>query len=140
MVLIGEANYLAVLTASVALFIIGWLWYGPIFGKTWMRLNKIGAKEMAVAKKKSMLGMMFMNFIGTLIMVCVLSNLMLNVGAGGVSEALQLAFWVWLGFFASTTLLGSVLWDNKPWGLFFLNGAYWLVSLEVAALILVWWP
>ena len=46
---------------------------------------------------------------------------------------------VWLGFFAATTLLGSVLWEMKSWNLFFINGAYWLVSLAVSAGILAGW-
>jgi len=33
-----EVNYLAVFIATIASFVFGWLWYGPLFGKAWMRM------------------------------------------------------------------------------------------------------
>ncbi|HLD39833.1 MAG TPA: DUF1761 family protein, partial [Candidatus Nanoarchaeia archaeon] len=32
------ANYLAVLVAAIAAYVVGFLWYGPVFGKKWMAL------------------------------------------------------------------------------------------------------
>ena len=29
-------NWLAILVATVAAFVLGGLWYGPLFGKAWM--------------------------------------------------------------------------------------------------------
>src|SRR2546430_3690237 len=35
-----HVNYLAVLVAAVAVFVLGWLWYSPLlFYKPWMRLR-----------------------------------------------------------------------------------------------------
>jgi len=34
-------NWLAVVAAAASTFVIGGLWYGPVFGKTWMRLTGI---------------------------------------------------------------------------------------------------
>ncbi len=34
---LAEINYLAVLVAAVARMAVGFLWYGPLFGETWMR-------------------------------------------------------------------------------------------------------
>jgi hypothetical protein len=135
-----SVSWVAILVASIASFIIGWIWYGPLFGKTWMKLNKIGKKEIADAKKKGMAGMMILAFVGTLITAYVLDTFLWALGTTSVGGALQLALWIWLGFILATTVLGSVLWDNKPWGLFVLNGAYWLVTLEVLSLVLFYWP
>ena len=33
----ANANLLAILIAAVAGFMVGGLWYGPLFGKTWQR-------------------------------------------------------------------------------------------------------
>ena len=132
-------NWLSVLSATVIAFIIGWIWYGPLFGKTWMKLNKISQGDIKKSKKKGMAGMMILGFIGTLITAYVLAFLILAVGASGVSNAITLSFWIWLGFLLTTTILGATLWDNKPWGLFVLNGAYWLVVLEVMAIVISLW-
>jgi len=130
-------SYLGILVATVVSFIFGWLWYGPVFGKTWMKLNNIGKKEIAEAKKKSMAGMMILKFIGTLITAYVLAILLGALAVSSVGGAIQLGFWLWLGLILATTILGSVLWYNKPWGLFILNGAYWLINVELISVVLV---
>ncbi len=40
-------NLLAVLTAAVSAFIVGGIWYGPLFGKAWMREFNITDADMA---------------------------------------------------------------------------------------------
>lgn len=36
---ITSINYWAVLVSAFCAFFIGWIWYGPLFGKLWMKLN-----------------------------------------------------------------------------------------------------
>jgi len=129
----------SVLVVSVVVFVIGWLWYGPLFGKMWMKLSKISAIEVSKAKKKGMTGKLVLNFIGTFVTAFVFAKILTSVGAASAVVGAVTGFWIWLGFFAATTLLGSVLWENKPWGLFVLNGLYWLVSLLVMGALLVAW-
>ena len=77
-------------------------------------------------------------FITALVMAYVLAHFVAIAGAGDAMGALQLAFWIWLGFIA-TVQIGIVLWEGKPWKLYFLNAAYWLVNLAVMAIILALW-
>lgn len=44
-------------------------------------------------------------------------------------------FWNWLGFIAPVTL-GVVLWEGKPWKLWVLHNAYYLLALLVMGVIL----
>ncbi len=134
--MLGDLNYLSVVVALVASFVFGWLWYGVIFSKTWMRLNGMNMKGKK-PKKGVMAKAMILNILGTFIMVCVFGLLILATGMITVSGVLTLALWIWLGFFVSTTLLGSVLWDMKPWALFCFNAVYWLINLVIVGLILV---
>ena len=32
----SNINIWAVLVATLSTFLVGWLWYGPLFGKAWM--------------------------------------------------------------------------------------------------------
>ncbi len=133
---------LPALVAAIVSFIIGWIWYGPLFGKTWMMLMNINEKEINKSKKKGMGKMLLLNFIGTLITASVLAGVISAIGLSSESAGpfgAVLGFWLWLGFLASTTLLGSVLWENKSWKLFALNGAYWLVNLLVMGAIIGAW-
>ena len=33
---ISNINFLAVIVAAFSAFFVGWIWYGPLFGKKWM--------------------------------------------------------------------------------------------------------
>jgi len=130
-------NYLVVLAATIASFVVGALWYGPLFGKKWMALMGFTPESMRAMKLTPMQAM-GLGFVSTLIMAFVLANFAALFGAEGVSGALQLAFWVWLGFIA-TTLAGSVLWEGKSVKLYVFNIVYQFVSIFVTALVLVLW-
>ncbi|MGV8142346.1 MAG: DUF1761 domain-containing protein [Candidatus Pacearchaeota archaeon] len=132
-------NLWGVLGATVVAYIIGFLWFGPIFGKQWIKLSKMSASDIAKAKQKSMAKPMILNFIGTFIMAFVFAQLINLVGISTAGQGAVLGFWLWLGFFASSTLLGSVLWEGKSWSLYVLTAAYWLVNLKVMGFLLVLW-
>ena len=131
-------NYWAVLAATVAAIVVGFLWYGPLFGKTWMRLMGMGKKKMDKNMKKEMMKSYIILVITTLITSYVLAHFVKYLGTT-LADALQTAFWIWLGFIA-TIQIGIVLWDGKPWKLYILNAAHQLVSLAVMASILALWP
>lgn len=138
----GIVNAGSTLLIALIIFVLGFLWYGPIFGNLWIKLSKMPAAEVAKAKKKGMKGMwksMFLNFLGNFLMVYVLTGIIVLLGITSPLQGAMVGFWVWIGFFASTTLLGGVLWEGKPWGLFALNGLYWLVSLKLAGFLAVLW-
>ncbi len=128
-------NYLAVAVAAVAAYIIGWLWYGPFFGKPWLKLS--GIKEFKPAAVPIILGL-----IGVFLMSWVFDQALIFVGGylkmTGICFALIGAFINWIGFIAPVTL-GTVIYEKKPWSLWILNNAYWLISLIVIGIILTYW-
>ena len=134
-----SVNYWAVLVAAIAAHAVGFLWYGPLFGKIWMRLMNIDKKKMDEAKKKGMGPTYLIMAITTLLTSYVLAHFVKYLNATDIGGALQAAIWIWLGFIA-TIQTGIVLWEGKPWKLYFLNAAHWLVSLAVMATILALWP
>ena len=130
-------NYWGVLGAAIASMIIGMLWYGPLFGKPWMKLMGItpqSMKKMKLTPGKAMT----LGFIVTLVVAYVLDHFVKYVQATSFGAAAQLGFWLWLGFLAPI-LLASFLWENKPFKLFVLNAAYRLVEVIVMAAILARW-
>ncbi len=134
-------NYLAVVACGVSAMVLGYLWYGPIFGKKWQALMGFTPETMMGMKQSPTQSYIFMA-VGSLVLAYVLAHVLgISEKAWGmmdVSTALQGGFWMWLGFVA-TTQIGVVLWENKSWNLFFLNTAYSLVSIEVMAVILALW-
>jgi len=132
-----EVNYLAVFFAAVTAFFIGFLWYGPVFGKYWMKLMGMTPESMKSMSMTPAKAMTF-GFIGMLLFAYVLAQFAFLYGAIGVgfSGALQLAFWIWLGFYVPTTA-GAWLWEGKSFKLFLFNAVYYLVTLIVTASLLV---
>ncbi len=135
-----EINYVAVVAAALANMVLGMLWYGPLFGKPWMKL--MGWKEADFEKMKNdpkMKGKMPMLYLaalaGALVMAYVLAHVITYVGAHDAASGAQAGFWMWLGFIA-TVMLGSVLWENKPVNLYLLNVGYYLVALVLMGAVI----
>jgi hypothetical protein len=134
-----SVNLVAVLVAAVVAEIVGFLWYGPLFGKAWQKLSGVTPKQLADAKKKGMGKSFLMGFISVLVMTYVVAVFIGLAGAQSITNAVIVAFWIWLGFIATTTL-GSVLWEFKPGKLWWLNNVFNIINLEIIAIILVMWP
>lgn len=128
-------GYLAILLSAVASIIIGSLWYGPIFGKTWIKLSGFTKQDISKGKKTNMTPYYLTAFIMSLLTAYVLEWLINALNVSSISGALLLSFLLWLGFYV-TTLSGSVIWEGKPFKLYILNVAYWLVTLLVFSAIL----
>ena len=138
-----EINYLAVICAGISAMVVGFLWYGPLFGKYWIKQMGWSADHMEKMKHKMKneggMGMMYGKaFIAALVMAYVLAHFVELLGVSDVHMALVLAFWVWLGFFA-TALVDGVLWEGKSWSLYALNAGSKLVTVAVMSLILSMW-
>ncbi|MBT4604133.1 DUF1761 domain-containing protein [archaeon] len=132
-------NWIAILVSSIAVFVVGMLWYSPIlFKDQWMKLSGISEKEMKKCKKDGMQKQMIVAFLSNVVLVVVLAQMLNLTGAVGISAAVTVGFWIWLGFIA-TVSLGSVLWEKKPVQLYLINIGQTLASVLVAAIILAAW-
>jgi hypothetical protein len=130
-------NYWTVLGAAVANMVVGSLWYGPLFGKTWMKLMGFtpdSMKSMKMTAGQAMVG----GFVSSLVMAYVLARLVSLVGILETADAMQFAFWAWLGLVA-TTQASSVLWEGRSFKLFLFNATASLVSIAAMVFIIVRW-
>lgn len=138
----ANINYLAVLGAAISQMVLGFLWYGLILGKTWIKLSGMSQTQINDAKNSGMAKSYSISFIGALVMSYVLAHALVFASSylkvEGVSAGLMAGFWNWLGFIAPVTL-GAVLWDRKPWKLWFFNNGYYLLTLLVMGVILALW-
>lgn len=132
-------NLLAVLFAAVASMIVGYLWYGPLFGDLWMKEMGMKGSNMSESAKHGMAKSYGIMFMGSLIMAYVLAHAIVfastYLNMTGVPAGLMSGFWNWLGFIAPVTL-GSVLWEGKSFKLWLINNGYWLATLLVMGVIL----
>lgn len=121
-------NYLAVFVAALSSMILGSLWYGPIFGKPWMKMMGMNQKDVKSVPSSEMGKLYGIQFVGSLVMAYVLAK----------TAGLLSPFWIWVGFIAPVTLT-TVLWEGKPWKLWLLNNGYFLLLLILMNFILSLW-
>lgn len=136
---IFSVNYLSVVVAAIIPMILGALWYGPLFGKQWMILQGIDPnnaqkkKEMQQQAKASYI----LSFLGNIITSFVMAALIATIGIASISQAIILAFLVWLGF-AMFLQLQGVLWGEVKPRLWLLNTSYtlltWICMISLLAL------
>lgn len=128
-----QINWLAVLAASLVGFVVGAIWYGPVFGKTWMGL--VGLTE-ADAGKVSMPKIYGICFVLQLIMAF---NLAMFIG--GQATVMTGTLYGFLAGFGWVALAFAVnaLFEQKPVKYMLINGGYWSVVFTLMGLILGAW-
>lgn len=134
-----EVNYIAVLLCGVAAMVVGFLWYGPLFGKAYMKIicPEPMSPEQKEAMKKGMWGMYLVQFVLSLITAYVLAYHIANWAGPGTP--LTVALCSWFGFIL-TTEAGAALWSGKPkkmaWNMFLITASAQLVTFVVFGLII----
>ena len=132
-------NYLAVILAAVAAFVIGFLLHGPILGKWWMRLANV--KMTGNEKFSDMYGKMIWNFVVNLITAYALAIFYLLASSSplmsgsAILNGIICAFVVWLGFLATATSI-EVIWMGKSFKLWLFEFfSSFVVLLAMGAII-----
>lgn len=134
-------NYLAILLAALSSMFVGFLWYGPLFGKEWSKLMGWSQKDLDKIKKEKgseMNKLYAMQFLGSLVMAFVLAHALYFAKSylgDSPTRGLETGFWNWLGFVAPITM-GSILWEGKPLKLWLINNGNYLATLLVMGEIL----
>lgn len=110
---ISDVNYGAVAAATVVQFIIGAIWYMPIFGKIWGQIHgfdKLSKKEQAAAQKQ------MMPLIGVQFLITILSAFGLTylIQALPSNNAYALGLLVWLAFMVPTQASAVIFGGTEP--------------------------
>lgn len=130
-----DVNYVAIIVAAIINLVLGFLWYGPLFGRRWTALSNITPQQMASGGiAKTTLG----SFIVALIMFYVLSLVVDWTGAKSIGAGAGAGFWMWVGF-VGTVMFNTVLYERRPVALYVLNTGYFLVSLLIGGALLAVW-
>ena len=132
-----NVNLLAVIVSAIVSMIVGSIWYGPLFGKRWMKIVGFTKEEMEKGKKDmpKTYGMMF---VGSLVTSYVLSVIISMAPMRSLTTGVVGAFWIWRGFIVAVKL-SEVLFEKKPWEMFYIECGYYLVFLTIAGAIFGSW-
>lgn len=124
-------NFLGVLIAAAAYFLLGTLWYSQkVFGDVWKRHEGLHPETY-----RPRVGAYIGEFVIALIIAYVMAALLYLTRTEGAVEGLILAFWVWLGFIA-TTQISAVLWSKKTFKGFLIHDGFILLGFLLIGAIL----
>jgi len=135
-------NMTAILIAVVANFILGFIWYTPLFGKAWAK--EMGFDTSVKPEGGQIAKGMIIMIIGNFFLAFVFAH---NIAAWGfvpgvkeaskISNIMQSTVFTWLGFYLPVDL-GAIAWEKKSWKLFGINTSYHFMMLLVASIILTY--
>jgi hypothetical protein len=142
-----QVNFVAVIVAVIASFVLGFIWHGPLFGKVWMKLMNI--PEGPQPSAASMIKPIAVNLVGTFLLafVMVYSIEIWRPSIWKIARPDEAFYFYgfmagvfnWLGFMVPMLLIG-VAWEKRSWKLFGFNAAYHLANSLLIAMILAAWP
>lgn len=131
-----NVSILAVILATIAAMAIGSVWYGPLFGKKWMKLVKLSKKDADKNWQKPMLTMLIM----ALVQAFILSHFVVysgyfypdlnNIVLGAIT-----GFWAFVGF-ALPAVLGNNMFARRPNELSTIEVGNQLVTLVAMGVII----
>lgn len=126
-------QWLSVLAAAVSSFLIGGIWYGPLFGRAWMAAFNYTEEDL---KKRSV-----PKTFGLSLLLAFVAAFVLEMFIGPTAD---LAFGGMAGFFAGfgwvATFLGILyLFEMQSLKAYLINGGYCVVALTVMGIILGAW-
>jgi len=138
-----SVNFYAILACVVAGMPLGFLWFGPLFGRAWAHEMGMDWEEKPQGMGKSMTLFALGNFLIAWVLAHSMQVWRPSVWGAGTDGAawiywINAAGWTWLGFFLPLQL-GRVAWEKRGWKLVGINGSFDLTRLLVFAGILNCW-
>jgi len=133
---------LKVIIAAILAFMMGWTWYGPLFGKRWMKaaglpeMSREDCKNMPPAMKRQMQINMAVTALCWLVAALMYGWIYNNLSYGAIPP-LCLALAIWAGF-SMPPLLSDILWSGRSKDLIWIAGGYNLVALLILAVVIGW--
>jgi uncharacterized membrane protein YkgB len=135
---LSNANYLAILVAAIAFFVLGSLWFSFLFRKPWAaEVEKSGVK-LTDADKKNIGRNMILTFLYNLIAAISIAYIIYAIGVYRWMVGLKLGLICGLGFSLAATGISSA-WEKRSTKLMLLDAGYALVGIAICGAIIAAW-
>jgi hypothetical protein len=132
----SDINWLHVLVAALAYFMLGALWYSPLFGKKWVAYQNININ--AADAKKGVAQIMIGSFVWMFIAAAGLAILAYYMQIVSFGSGAKLGLLTGVCFSASAISV-TYLYVKKPFGLHLIDGFYHIIGQLIAGAIIGGW-
>lgn len=128
-----DVNWLAVVAAGFAWFMLGAVWYTALFGKKWSVLTGVGEDPGGNQ------GMIFgITFVLEILAAAFLAGLMHLTGMTGWTEGVHLGVMIGFGFVLPAVWI-NYLFQRKAFALTAIDAGHMIVGLAISGAILGAW-
>ena len=135
--LFSHVNWLAVLVATIAIFILGALWYSKVlFANKWIQSHGINVTDPNM--RKGLGQMMFISFILMFITSLGLALLIVRLDLRETMSGVKIGLATGVCF-AFTSVSIAYLYQKKPFAAHIIDGGYHIVGYIIAGIILCMW-
>ncbi len=129
-------NHLAAVACIVLLFVLGFLWFGPLFGEKWMGL--VGLDMATVEANPPGAGTWITNLVATIVPVYALAWLCKELNVETAMKGAAIGLLIAFAFNHLPTMSGNMFAD-RPYGLAWVTGGFNMVGMALSGLILGAW-
>ncbi len=133
-----SVNYLAVVVAGVVSFLLGMVWHGPLFGKTWADARGV-TPEMMEKGKKEMPRFMAVIFVSLLVVAWSLAVIVDYLHLVTILQGIKLGLLCWFGFALTTAAADGMMNAGRRMPQFLISAGSWLITCVVSGAIVSYW-
>ena len=130
-----KTNYLAILVAAIAYWLLGGVWYAALFAKSWMALENLSEAQI---KSANPVLPYIITFVLNLLIAYVLSQIILWRNATTAGRGAAVGVILWIGFIGPITYT-TYMYEMRPTELFAINQFYPLAGMVLMGAIIGAW-
>ena len=157
-----ENNFLSIIVASFSTLLVGFVWYGPLFGKIWMKENGFVEEELKQGNMLKIFGLtlLFSFFIAFMMQFMVIHEFGAFGMINGAEESALPSYKAFMDDYAGKfrtfshgalhgTMIGllfvfpligiSGLFERKSWKYILIHSGYWIICLAIIGAIVCGW-
>ena len=131
-------NWLAIAVAAIVVFLIGGMWYAPLFGKAWVKAQGFTEEQVKEMQAKMSPPIFFGGMVASYFVLALVVAVIFK--AGGINTAVAGALWgflLWLihSCFKMTDHIAS----GKVFAAFAIDASFQLIAMLVTGIIVGAW-
>lgn len=131
---IDKVYHPAAVISALAYYLLGWLWYGAIFGGTWTRLANVSPGAMRASDPVPYI----VAAATSLVLAYVVALVLDRSTKPSVAQGAALGLLLGVGLVAST-MLENYLYEARPVSLWLINAGYVVVGMTMIGAIVGGW-
>jgi hypothetical protein len=128
-----DINWFAVFAAALSSFVLGGLWYGPLFGNAWLKAAGLTREQAMAGNKAKIFGGSFVLALISAATFAIFLGLDVNATTGTLYGLCAGLCWVAASYGI------SYLFEMRPLSLWLINGGYHTLQFTLIGLILGAW-